>query len=215
VRLAFGGLAACLALAACGVKPPEVPAVEWRLEMRPSDAGSAYESLSAFALVKDPEGLDNVMELWVVCDSASLAWRAGPSDWIRSADGSDAWLGASALARADFSPMPRGAYRIIAIDAAGQRAEKSFTVSGEMPPRELKLELKDGNLTIGSDWPETLLLAFDGAGALIGSPRAPSGGSALAQALGQDLAARAAEIGAYGYDPTLKMGSFAKRIKTR
>lgn len=209
-------LATALTVSGCNIQPPEVSAVEWRLESRPSESGKPYESLSVFGVVKDDDNLDNIVELWVVDDEAALSWKLTSADWIRSGEGGDTWIGGSALAQADFSPLPRGSYRLVAIDASGQRAERTFEVAGTFPDRNAPMASYAGSsLSIVSDWPETLVLAFDGTGALIASPGAPPGSSSLDEALGEDIAFRTAELGAYGYDPDLRMGAFSKRIKTR
>jgi len=211
-------VAACGALLAsgCGGKLPEVAAVEWRLESRPAESGSAYESLSVFASVKDEDGIDNIDALWVLNDDSALAWKLTNAEWIKVTEGGDTWIGGSSLATPELAGMPRGAYRLVAIDAAGERAEMEFRVTGSFPDRKAPSASYSGDkLAFASTWPETLALAFDGTGALLSSPAAPVKASSLAEAFGQDIAARTAEVGAYGYDPELKMGAFSKRVKTR
>jgi hypothetical protein len=214
-------LAAALASAGCGNKLPEIATLEWRLEKRPapestSDGGSDYESLSVFATIRDDDGLDNVSELWILNDDSALAWKLTDADWIKVAEGSDTWMGASALASPELAGMPRGSYRLVAIDAAGQRTEREFRVSGSFPDKKAPATGFSGDrLAISSSWPETLALAFDGTGVLIASPGALAQASSLAEVFGQDIAARTAEVGAYGYDPALRMGAFSKRAKTR
>lgn len=207
---------ASLAGAGCGGKLPEIAALEWRLETRPAKSGADYESLSVFATIRDEDGLDNIGELWVVNDDSAFAWKLTDADWIKVMEGSDTWIGASALASPDLSGMPRGAYRLIAIDAAGQRTEREFRVSGSFPERKAPTAAYSGSLlSVHSTWPETLALAFDGTGLLIASPGAPAQPSSLAAVFGPDVAARAAEAGSYGYDPALRMGAFSARVKTR
>jgi hypothetical protein len=208
-------ITASIAAAGCGNKLPEIAALEWRLETRPSAGGPDYESLSVFATIRDDDGLENVGELWILNDDSAMAWKLTDADWIKVAEGADAWIGASALASPELSGMPRGSYKLVVIDLAGQRAEREFRVSGSFPDRPAPtIAFSGGELAIGSTWPETIVLAFDGTGALIASPGAQANGS-LAAALGQDIAPRTAEVGAYGYDPSLRMGAFSKRVKTR
>jgi len=221
-RAGSGGLAlAAAALAAltgvaCGSKQPEIAALEWRLESRPAEAGSDYESLSVFATIRDDDGLDNILELWVVNDDSAQAWKLTDADWIKVAEGADTWIGASALATPELAGMPRGPYRLVAIDAAGQRVEREFRVSGSFPDKKAPVAaFSGGRLSISSAWPETLALAFDGTGLLIASPGASAQPSSLVDSFGPDLAARTAEVGAYGYDPSLRMGAFSKRVRTR
>jgi hypothetical protein len=200
-------VAAALVPAGCGGKPPTIAAVEWRLESRPGDEG-AYESLSAFAWIKAEDGIENIDEVWVVNDESALGWRLTNADWIKSPEGSDAWIGASALAAPDFKPLPRGKWRMLAIDAAGQRAEREFSVLGDFPSRTVpSLRFSTGSVT--------LVLAFDATGAQAGSAAAPAGNARLEDLLGTDAAARASEVALYGYDPALRMGAFSKRVPTR
>jgi len=207
---------AALAALGCGSKLPAISALEWRLETRPAESGPDYESLSVFVSIKADEGLDNLESLWVVNDDSALAWRLTDRDWIKTVEGGDTWIGGSALASPRFEGLPRGLYRCIAIDIAGERTEKAFQVSGAFPDRVAPSTSFSGSrLSINSSWPETLALAFDGTGALIASPAAPAKSSLLESALGSDIAGRAAEIGAYGYDPALRMGAFSKRTKLR
>jgi hypothetical protein len=213
---AFVTALAALATSACGNKLPAIEAVEWRLESRPAPVGPPYESLSVFASVKDDDGIDDILEIWVLKDDSAYAWKFTDTDWIKATDGGDDWIGASAIATPELASMPRGTYRFVAIDAAGQRAEKDFEVTGGFPDRKApSLSCAGGILTIDSTWPETLALAFDAAGTLLASPGAPEGPSSLAGAFGSDLAARTVQVGAYGYDPALKMGAFSDRVKAR
>jgi hypothetical protein len=210
-------LAAAVALlAGCGDEPPAVLAVEWRLEARPLPSGQRYESLSAFASVKGGAADGAVEELWIVDDASALAWKLTVDDWIKSADGSDAWIGGAPLAMYDFSPLARGTYRAVAIDLAGRRAERSFTLAGEFPSRPSPTISVDAKgAAVVSSWPETLVLAYDGAGELAGSATAPSSRSPLATLLGPAAAPKAVEIAAYGYDPTIRMGAFSERVAVK
>ncbi len=117
---------AALAATACGNKLPEISTVEWRLETRPLAGGPAYESLSVFAQIKDEDGIDNVSEIWILNDESAYAWKLTNADWIKATEGADIWIGASAIATPELAAMPRGEYRFVVIDAAGQRAEKEF-----------------------------------------------------------------------------------------
>lgn len=210
------GLVAALTASGCGNTLPEVSAVEWRLETRPAPTGPDFESLSVFASLRDEDGLDNIGEIWVVSDEATLAWKMTSADWIRVTQGADTWIGASALAPPELGALPRGVYRLVAIDAAGQRAEREFRISGSFPDaKPPTLVFSAGKLSFASSWPETLALAFDGTGALLASPAAPDSPTSPAACFGQDTASRAAEAAAYGYDPSLRMGAFSKRVKIR
>ncbi len=210
---AFAAAAALgLALSGCGVEPPSIVAVEWRLEARPSDPGPRYESLSAFALVKGGAQEGAIEELWIVNDAEELAWKLASDDWIKKDEGANAWIGGAPFAMSDLSPLPRGEYRAVAVDPAGERAERSFVVAGEFPARASpSVSLDNNGVALASSWPENLVLAFDGAGELVASVAAPAKRAALSSVLGQAQAGRSVEIQAYGYDPDLRMGAFSPR----
>jgi hypothetical protein len=214
IALALGWAAAFLA--GCGDEPPSVLAVEFRLEARPLAKGQRYESLSAFASIKGGAADGAVEELWIVDDASALAWKLTPDDWIKSADGSDAWIGGAPLAMNDFSPLPRGTFRAVAVDLAGRRAERSFTLSGEFPDRPSpSISVDSKGAAVVSSWPETLLLAYDGAGELAGSAAAPSSRSPLATVLGPVAGPKAVEVAAYGYDPAIRMGAYSERVPVK
>ncbi len=214
-RAAIICLSLSAGLASCGGVAPEILALEWRLELRPAAEGS-YESLSVFASLEDEDGIEDVEELWVVNDEEALAWRLDDKNWTKKTEGSDEWIGAAGLARQDYAPLPRGDYRLVAVDAAGERIEKPFRVEGDFPDAKAPaVILEGGGLRAASSWPETLLLAYDGAGELLAT--APSSGAAygLAELFGPEAAARTVEAAAYGYDPTRKMGAYSWKKKTR
>jgi hypothetical protein len=208
-------LALCALLSACGGKPPEIVVVEWRLERRPSRAGD-YESLSVFASIKDDDGIDDVETLWVVNDAEALAWKFTNEDWTKKTEGADDWIGEAGLVRQDYAAMPRGEYRLVAVDAAGERVEKAFSVEGSFPETPAPTPILEKNgLRAASAWPETLLLAYDAAGDLIATAPGNDDAFGLPELFGPDAAARAMEVAAYGYDPALKMGAYSWKRKTR
>ncbi len=199
----------------CGGKPPEMPAVEWRLEQRQSKAGP-HEGLWVFASVKDSEGLEDIDALYVVNDAAGLDWKLTNANWTKRVEGADTWIGAAGLAMNDYGPIPRGDYRAVSVTAAGEQAEKSFRVDGDFPslPPPAIVVSKTA-ISLRSSWPETLLLGFDGTGTLIGSSAWTGSPENLAEFFGSDIAARISGLQAYGYEPNRHMGSYSERMAVR
>jgi hypothetical protein len=215
----FASLLGMALLASCGGEAPELLALEWRLEERPAKEGN-YESLSVFASVRDYEGVDNLESLSVVNDGEKLAWRLSPSNWTRQETGGDVWIGASDLAMADYGKLPKGEYKVIVTDLAGQQKAMSFRIgsaaTGGTAPRAMPaLRMAGEAVAIDSGWPETLVLAYDGAGSLIGAREAMAGKRELKELFGPSLAARAEFLAAYGYDTEQHRGAYSWRIKTR
>lgn len=199
----------------CGGAPPELSVIEWRIELRPSDSGS-YESLSVFSSVRDPDGIDDVEALWVVADGAELSWTLDDSNWSKREEGGETWIGGAGLAMPEYGPLPRGDYRVVAADFAGRRTERRFTIpaSGAVPaPPTCSVE--GGSVIVESTWPETLLLAYDGVGALLKAVQVRTGSNDYASLLGGTEAGRAAALAAYGYDSGRRIGAFSWKVQTR
>ncbi|HET7838364.1 MAG TPA: hypothetical protein VFL04_01305 [Rectinemataceae bacterium] len=210
--LAALALLASSLIGACGGKPPELAAVEWRLEQRQSKAGP-YESLWVFASVKDSEGIDDLDALYVVNDAAGIDWRLTNANWTKRTEGGDTWIGAADLALNDYGPLPRGGYRAMAMTAAGERAERAFSVEGQFPDYAApRIEYSKGQVSLRSAWPETLIIGLDGTGAVLGSSSWTGAAESLGDHFGVDIAARVAAIQAYGYEPSRNMGSYSERV---
>jgi hypothetical protein len=205
-------LAAGLVVVGCGGKAPELPAVEWRIEMRPSHEGP-YESLSVFGDVKDSNGPDDIVELWIIQDDDRLAWKLTDATWTKRTEGGDTWIGAADIVRNDYAALTRGEYRVMAIDAAGDRTERSFRIEGRFPDHgPPSIAYAAGDLQVESSWPETLVLAFDAVGSLMASKPVSPAGTSVEAVFGRDMALKIQELAAYGYDPSAHAGYYSRRI---
>ncbi|MGO8694541.1 MAG: hypothetical protein ACLQMF_12820 [Rectinemataceae bacterium] len=214
--LPIAALAVGMLVLGCGGNAPELPAVEWRIEMRPSHEGGAYEGLSVFGDVKDSNGPEDIVELWIIQDDARLAWRLNGSTWTKRTEGGDTWIGAADLVHSDYSALTRGEYGVMVIDAAGDRTERRFRIEGGFPPYgPPTISNIGGRLRIVSSWPETLVLAFDAAGFFVASRSAPADGSSVEALFGHDIATNIRELAAYGYDPVAHAGYYSWRIPSR
>jgi len=186
--------------------------------------GAAYESLSVFANVKDSDGPEDLEALWLVADGAELSWTMDASNWTRREEAGETWFGAAALAMPDFGALPRGEYRVVAADLAGRRVERPFDLppdprgraEGAGPPYPLpRVTWKAGKVAVDSAWPETILLAYDGAGALLRGVAARAGDNELAALFGAEDAGRAAALASYGYDPARRIGAYSWKTEKR
>lgn len=208
-------LVACAALSSCGGEPPELLALEWRIEERPAEAGS-YESLSLFASVRDYEGVDDLECLEIVNDDARLVWKLDSSNWTRQESGGDTWIGAADLAMADYGKLPRGEYRAIMTNLAGQQAVRAFSLeAGETGKGAPSLRLAGGMASMASEWQDSLILAYDASGSLIGAREAKPGSTPLKDLLGPALYAKTEHVAAYGYDAEKHRGAYSWRMKAR
>jgi hypothetical protein len=211
----FLAILVCLPMLSCGGEAPEILAVDWRMEKRLSKQGN-YESLSAFANVKDLDGIEDIDSIEIIQDDSGLSWKLSSSTWTRQAEGGDNWIGAANLVMPDYSPLPRGEYRFVAISLSGQRAEKGFSIAGTMDEMEApNLSFANGEASISSSWPETILLAYDGAGSLIGAKNVSGGRLKLTAAFGEALEAKIQSVAAYGYNAATHSGAYSWKSTKR
>jgi hypothetical protein len=171
-----------------------------------------HESLSVFLNVRGLDVPGDLESIQVLCDEAGLAWRLDDGSWNVQKDGADTWIGGAGLAMADYGELPRAGYRVVVTNLGGMRTETSFTVAGEAPATPLP-ELKSGptSIRLTSAWPQSLLLAYDGTGALIAGRQITSGEYALAGQFPAAVLERAVSLAAYGYDPKRHFGAYSWR----
>jgi hypothetical protein len=122
-------LAAILAAglqASCAGKPPEILRVLWQVTLvddRELDA--RYVALSLFVRPDDPDGFDDLAELYLIDDAGELFWRLDPDNWLKSGSG-EPWIGGNGLRLPDGSPFPAGEYRLLLRDLGGESAEQTL-----------------------------------------------------------------------------------------
>jgi len=137
---------------------------------RQAEDGSIHENLSVFALVQDEDGIADLDELYILCDSAALYWHLGSDDWVELEKGGQTWVGSHTLSAGELGSLPRGAYRAVLLDKSGSRDERSFSVStaskGRVFPR---LRIAEGRYSVSSTYPKNTLLVYDKTGARIRS----------------------------------------------
>jgi len=210
-------LAALFLFGACTSGPPEILRLEWTLDSRPGEGGSGYESLTLFANVRDPDGIDDLEALWVLDDSSERYWSLGPSSWVKKNSGDDVWIGSSNLCLPDRSPLSRRPWRVVVSDLSGNRGSLDFRIEEETRemPALPRLALSEGAYTLESFWPENYLVAYDGAGAVLRSVTLQAKAGRLERALGTADSARAVTVAAYGCDPGAHRGAWSPRQKPR
>jgi hypothetical protein len=125
-RLAPAAVLAAWLLAACAGKHPEIQRVLWKVTLvddRELDAH--YTAVSLFIRPNDPDGFDDLAELYLINDAEDLFWRLDPDTWQKSVSG-DSWIGSNGLVLPDGAPLPAGEYRLLLRDLGGESAEQSL-----------------------------------------------------------------------------------------
>ncbi len=121
-------LLACVLLAGCSSKPPEISRVYARVIYSEDSQGAKTESLGVFLVANDPDGIENLSSFYVINDDAELFWKVESASWIATAAEGENWIGTNSLAMAGSSPLPPGQYRVVLQNAGGDTAEDAFTV---------------------------------------------------------------------------------------
>ena len=202
-----------LGLVSCGSEAPELISTECRLEDRPSQE-SSYESLSVFINVKDGNPAEDLESIEVVNDAEGLSWKITDTSWTVQKSGADSWIGAADLASADYRPLPRGIYRIVVTNLAGQRTESSFSLPPAQDGRPAPtLKSEEGKLRLETTWPRSYLLAYNAAGVLVNARELASGSYEIAALYKAATLDRASSFAAYGYDPQQHHGAYSWRVK--
>jgi hypothetical protein len=150
----------------CSGKPPVVRSLSWQLNLvgKSGEKGTDIrERLSLFIQAEDEDGIKDLDALFVINDESGLFWKLGNETWIQREQNGETWIGTNGVGMADNSPLPRGKYRILLVDKAGDRDEKEFTLAAPAPIKtELPgLEITATELTVNSPWERTILYVLD------------------------------------------------------
>ena len=148
---ACGALAAAAAaaalLAACETSPPELYEFRWLLQdFDDRERDRRYESLSLFVRAGDPDGADDLDELYLIFDGAELFWRLTPDTWTRSEHDGAAWIGSTSISMPGEEPFPAGEYRLLLLDLGGQRAGARFVIPAQRRPTPAPEVRADGSI---------------------------------------------------------------------
>ena len=195
----------------CSQSKPEILAAELRLVYR-QETVAVGESFSLFALVQDDDGISDLSDLYLIHDRSQLSWKLSSSDWIRVERSGQQWIGGHGLAMPDAEdPLPRGGFRLIAVDQGGERHEKPLAFDAPtLPSFDFpSLSLGKTSYEIRSAYPKNSFVLYDAQGALLQTLQITNPSGPIA-ALNLPPAARAVAL--WAEDPA---GSTAALTKTQ
>ncbi len=152
-RVARAGLAVVgmlIVLGGCETSPPELYELEWILvDFDDRELDRTYERLSLFVRPGDTDGLDDLDELYVIFDAGELFWRLTADTWTRDVRDRATWIGTASLAMPGEQPFPAGEYRVLLIDAGGERDTSRFVIPRQRSATPLPEVEQDGaNFTV-------------------------------------------------------------------
>lgn len=178
--VAAAAIVVLVSLGACTGAPPEVTRAQTTLVyVDDLDLNAVYETLTLDVHVQDADGIDDLETLHVTHDASGLVWTVTRERWKRRQQAGAEVFTLSGLATADGRSLPRGRYRVIAVDAAGHTAELTTTVAGAAPGEERlrfpRLEIRGDTLTVTGGFPLVVLRGYDVDGRLVGELRLSEG----------------------------------------
>ena len=216
VQVLAGFLFAGAALlgSSCSGHAPELVSLEYRLNLRPADprGASASEQLSIFAAVRDEDGVKDLAALHVLHDGRETYWTLTPETWTRNDRGKETWVGGTGLSPVDARALPRGLYRVVLEDLAGDSDETTFSIGDgiEKGAAFPVLRRTGDSVSVTSKYPRTELLFLDAAGALLRAVEAPRQPETLDRLYASPGWRQEAEtLVAYGYDAERNLGVFS------
>ena len=161
---AGAALALIAALAGCETSAPELYELEWVLvDFDDRELDRRYERLSVFVRAADADGLEDLDELYVIHDAGELFWRATADTWTRAERDGATWIGAASLAMPGEQPFPAGEYRVLLIDAGGERDRSRFVVPGQRRSTPLpEVTQRGGTFTVSGTTDYRLWIVSDG-----------------------------------------------------
>ncbi|HPE87928.1 MAG: hypothetical protein H7A27_08245 [Spirochaetaceae bacterium] len=206
-----------LALAAsCSSSPPEIVSLAVRLIVLAADqAGARDERLSVFVSVADAQGVGDIEYLYVVHDGDELCWTLGPDDWRRADDGSSVWLGSNSL-DAPGPTIPRGDYRLVMVDKAGERAERNFTLSAPETSAYAapSVRLSGATAVVATAYPTNTAFFFDAGGNVTHTAPIAKGSTELDSLWPEGKWRTGADyIAVYGLEPKAETGFFSWKAR--
>ncbi len=203
-----------LLLAACTGKPPEIRRVFTQVNVvEDREQDITYESLSFFLQPYDPDGFEDLDELYLINDDRELFWKLDSESWQESGSGEERWIGSNGISMPDGRALPSGGYRVVLLDVGGDTVEDTVYLK---PPsldsaRRLlpRAELQEGRIRLRGSGPFTLWL-YDRAGRYLSAYQAPAAEITVDQlAAAQPRVREGFSFRVYTYHPDRGVGAVA------
>ena len=144
----------------------------WQLNILSDSSGNdPVQSLSLFIHASDEDGEEDLDQIYLIHDDLYRFWSI-PSDlWQSYSDQDIRWIGFNGLIAPGDGSFPEGNYRILLIDAGGERDETSFFLRNNIPDAESlqlpQIQFDQNTLNVYSDYPKFQLWFYDIDGNLI------------------------------------------------
>jgi len=161
-------------LLTCTGQPPEILRVYWQLNIvQDLEQNLSYQSLSIFVKPSDPDGFEDIEDLYLINDEQELFWRLDVDSWVQSGTDQEIWIGSNSLKMPDGASFPAGEYRILLRDVGGDSAEQSIRLPF-VPSREAKrylptVSVAQGEIRVGGEAENYQVWVYDAGGRYVAS----------------------------------------------
>jgi hypothetical protein len=161
-------------LLSCTGEPPEILSVFWQLNMvEDLEQNLTYQSLSLFVKPNDPDGFEDIEDLYLINDEQELFWRLDVDSWAQSGADPEIWIGSNSLKMPDGASFPPGEYRILLRDVGGDSAEQKIRlqpVSSKEAQRYLpKVTVAEGEIRVSGEAENYQVWVYDTGGRYVAS----------------------------------------------
>jgi len=138
-----------LFIAGCADNPPEIYQTFWQVNIfNNRENKTTYPQLSLFIQVNDPDGLEDLDEIYLINDKKELFWKLDSESWIEVTEEGESWIGSNTLSLPHPSMDFTGEYRLLLLDVGGASAEKIIVIN-HSPTSFTELNFPEAELSGG------------------------------------------------------------------
>ena len=154
---------------ACTGRPPQISDVFWQInQFADQTEGISYERLSVFIEVDDPDGFEELESVYLIHDEQELFWELSTESWATTEADGRRWVGANSICMPDYSPMPRGDYRVLVQDLGGDAAETQISITTRtLSPTEIgfpAVSIRNGQMVVSGPFERYTVWVYEKGG---------------------------------------------------
>ena len=143
----------------------------------------SYQTLSLFVKPTDPDGFEDIEDVYLINDEQELYWKLDVDSWAQSGSDQEVWIGSNSLKMPDGASFPAGQYRILLRDVGGDSAEQTIRLQSlslkESRTYLPRVTVADGKIQISGTVPDLQVWIYDSGGRYVSSVSASEGAVAV------------------------------------
>ena len=136
-----------LFITGCADNPPEIYQTFWQVNIfNNNESKITQPQLSLFIQVHDPDGLEDLDEIYLINDKKELFWKLDSESWIEVTEDGENWIGSNTLSLPHPSMDFTSEYRLLLLDVSGASAEKVIVIN-QSPASSAELHFPEVELS--------------------------------------------------------------------